>query len=178
MGDSDSESSSGEEYVRDDRYPIEVLYCGVCGYPPEYCEYGITWDKCKVWIEENVPDLLEGLVFDEKNQAKKKKKGPGGGRVVSKNPEIVIELVERTKRKRVTYVSGLLDFNIKLNAASKLCRVKFATGCNPAKDRPGSITMNGDLQYQCAELFRDTYADKIKPEQIYFMKDEKRSSAF
>jgi len=34
-----------------------VLYCGVCGLPPEYCEYGTSFDKCIPWLKQNVPDI-------------------------------------------------------------------------------------------------------------------------
>jgi len=34
-----------------------VLYCGVCGLPPEYCEYGTSFDKCIPWLQQNIPDI-------------------------------------------------------------------------------------------------------------------------
>jgi len=34
-----------------------MLYCGVCGLPPEYCEYGTSFDKCIPWLKQNVPDI-------------------------------------------------------------------------------------------------------------------------
>ncbi len=79
--------------------PVEVTYCGgtvsflfrgagrvaslvgvhfghvasVCGVPPEYCEYGPTFEQCKVWILKNCPELLPGLKEEaEKKEAEKK----------------------------------------------------------------------------------------------------------
>jgi hypothetical protein len=32
--------------------PLNVLYCGVCSLPVEYCEFGSSFSKCKAWLEE------------------------------------------------------------------------------------------------------------------------------
>ena len=48
--------------MSDENYPLDVEYCGLCGLPPEYCEYGSEPDKCKEWMKENIPDLYEELV--------------------------------------------------------------------------------------------------------------------
>eukprot|EP00899_Mesostigma_viride_P002054 jgi/Mesvir1/1184/Mv17679-RA.1 len=41
--------------------PKEVLYCGECGLPPEYCEFGPNFEKCKPWLIENCPGLYPEL---------------------------------------------------------------------------------------------------------------------
>ncbi|GBG74016.1 hypothetical protein CBR_g17727 [Chara braunii] len=40
---------------------LEVMYCEVCGLPPEYCEFGPDFVKCKPWLLENCPDLYPDL---------------------------------------------------------------------------------------------------------------------
>ncbi len=55
MSDSDS---GAEAPVADPRFPLTVIYCGICGVPPEYCPYGPDWERCRVWIESNHPDLM------------------------------------------------------------------------------------------------------------------------
>lgn len=40
-------------------YPIKVLYCGNCSMPIEYCEYYPEYDKCKQWLEKNLPTEFE-----------------------------------------------------------------------------------------------------------------------
>lgn len=35
----------------------EVVYCGVCSYPLDYCEFSGKLKRCKVWLQENHPDL-------------------------------------------------------------------------------------------------------------------------
>lgn len=38
--------------------PIQVIYCGKCGMPPEYCEYGPDFEaQCDPWLKKNQPDL-------------------------------------------------------------------------------------------------------------------------
>lgn len=40
------------------RGPLQVEYCPVCSMPPEYCEFGPSWDKCKLVLQKTHPDLL------------------------------------------------------------------------------------------------------------------------
>lgn len=45
-------------------YPIDMIYCGKCGLPSEYCEWagrGQDIDECKKWLEENHLKLFEKL---------------------------------------------------------------------------------------------------------------------
>eukprot|EP00898_Chlorokybus_atmophyticus_P008794 jgi/Chlat1/8916/Chrsp92S08215 len=39
----------------------KVLYCGVCGLPPEFCEFGPDFEKCKPWLRKHVPELYPEL---------------------------------------------------------------------------------------------------------------------
>lgn len=40
-------------------YPVKVLYCGNCSMPIEYCEYYPEYEKCKQWLERNLPTEFE-----------------------------------------------------------------------------------------------------------------------
>ena len=49
--------------------PKKLKYCPTCTLPPEFCEYGQTFDKCLPWILENCPeavseDVLSALMGD------------------------------------------------------------------------------------------------------------------
>ncbi|CAI4043829.1 hypothetical protein SKDZ_10G2210 [Saccharomyces kudriavzevii ZP591] len=44
-----------------------VIYCGVCSYPPEYCEFSGKLKRCKVWLSENHADLFAKLYGAEDN---------------------------------------------------------------------------------------------------------------
>eukprot|EP00850_Spirogloea_muscicola_P004028 SM000017S02768 [mRNA] locus=s17:152483:154743:+ [translate_table: standard] len=41
--------------------PQTVVYCPVCSMPPEYCEFGPDFSKCKPWLLENFPKLYPEL---------------------------------------------------------------------------------------------------------------------
>lgn len=43
----------------------EVVYCGVCSYPPDYCEFSGKLKRCKIWLKENHPDLYVKLYSDD-----------------------------------------------------------------------------------------------------------------
>lgn len=41
---------------------VQVVYCGECGMPPEYCEYGPDFEShCLPWLKKNHPDLAAHL---------------------------------------------------------------------------------------------------------------------
>lgn len=37
--------------------PVRVLYCGVCGLPAEYCEFGLDFERCKPWLRAHAPGV-------------------------------------------------------------------------------------------------------------------------
>lgn len=38
--------------------PVQVIYCGKCGMPPEYCEYGPDFEShCNPWLRKHHPEL-------------------------------------------------------------------------------------------------------------------------
>lgn len=40
----------------------EVIYCGACGMPPEYCEYGPDFEShCLSWLQKHHPELSQQL---------------------------------------------------------------------------------------------------------------------
>lgn len=65
-------------------YPIKVVYCGNCSLPLEYCEYYPEYDKCKAWLQQNLPTEFEKLVtisggsLDDENSEEKKRQKRGG----------------------------------------------------------------------------------------------------
>lgn len=42
---------------------VEVLYCGSCGCPPEYCEYSPDLETdCLPWLQKNEPEVYKNLM--------------------------------------------------------------------------------------------------------------------
>lgn len=123
-------------------YPIVMKYCGHCSMPIEvsefkqvfekylsikqmvlqYCEYYPEYDKCKEWLERNLPDDFERLKLEEEQAAadgtdddKKRQKRGGKGMLRVKKKEdvpkrICVSRAARGKKKSVTVVTGLSTF--------------------------------------------------------------------
>ena len=53
--------------MADKPQPVKVNYCGVCGLPAEYCEFGPDFEKCKPWLIRNAPDVYPDLIKGLKN---------------------------------------------------------------------------------------------------------------
>jgi density-regulated protein DRP1 len=58
MPENDEEPSSSVLLPR-----RKVIYCGACGMPPEYCEYGPNFEThCDPWLKKHHPDLRKELM--------------------------------------------------------------------------------------------------------------------
>ncbi|XP_065831425.1 density-regulated protein-like [Oscarella lobularis] len=128
---------------------LSVLYCGVCTMPTEYCEYGPDPAKCKTWLQQNHPDLVQDDNEDDAGGAVKKKQTRGGKalRKAEKKREvekkIVISKVTRNKRKYVTVVVGLGTYGINLKKTSKLFATHFSCGSSVTGE--DEIVIQGDV---------------------------------
>ena len=96
---------------------LEVIFCQVCQAPIEYCEYSTTFPECKLWLAQNHPEEFKKLHGDlpeniEPGDTPAPKKGKAKA---SKPAKIVISVIERTKRKRITQVRGLDKFGTFIN---------------------------------------------------------------
>ncbi|KAL3825289.1 hypothetical protein ACJIZ3_021318 [Penstemon smallii] len=180
--------------------PFQVLYCGVCGLPAEYCEFGPDFEKCKPWLIQNAPDLYPDLVkeagskeadkvsdqlsstsISDAGSSKPKeevKRLPGGKIKKKEKPEIIIEKMTRNKRKCITTVKGLELFGVKLNDASKKLGKKFATGASVVKGptEKEQIDVQGDIFYDIVDFITETWPD-VPENAIYFIEDGKKVPA-
>uniref|UniRef100_A0A8C8DY63 Density-regulated protein n=1 Tax=Oryzias sinensis TaxID=183150 RepID=A0A8C8DY63_9TELE len=116
----------------DSKYPLKVLYCGVCSLPTEYCEYMPEPAKCRQWLEKNFPDVFARMTVGpaakapkqesgtgeappagEEEEKKKQKRG-GRGQIKQKKKavpqKVTIAKIPRAKKKYVTRVCGLATF--------------------------------------------------------------------
>lgn len=58
----------------------DVIYCGACGMPPEYCEYGPDFEShCNPWLLKRHPDLHAKLKALRGAAAKPVRGGEGQG---------------------------------------------------------------------------------------------------
>ncbi|CAM9929126.1 unnamed protein product [Scytosiphon promiscuus] len=173
--------SEGEE----DSYPLTVVYCGVCGLPPEYCEYGSTGEECRAWAEANCPEMfaieegMAGLEVEggpgkgggaegaEGGDAEPKKKGkkvriakPGGKKGSGGEQRVVIGRLSRNRRKFVTVVGGLDTFpDVKMKDAAKKIGKQFACGSSVSKAPSGAeeVVIQGDVLMDLPGFLETTF---------------------
>lgn len=69
--------------------PVSVIYCGKCGMPPEYCEYGPDFEShCNPWLKKNHPELHAKLkALRGSTPAVEKKEDSADEPVASTRPE-------------------------------------------------------------------------------------------
>ena len=95
---------------------LDILFCSICHAPVEYCDYSSAPAECKSWLAANYPDeyknlygdIPEGTLEQPAGEAPVKKGKPAKS---SKPAKVVITVIERTKRKRITQIRGLDRFS-------------------------------------------------------------------
>ncbi|KAK7471026.1 Translation machinery-associated protein 22 [Stygiomarasmius scandens] len=182
--------------------PVEVLYCAVCSFPPEYCEFGSSLTKCKEWLQETHPDLFQKYYSDEalqakigtlsleaqskleKDVAKKEAKADAKADAALKkklSSQITIKRIERNKRKHVTAIHGLEAFNIDLKKAAKQFASKFATGASVTKNPQGQdeIVIQGDVSDEVLEMIEEEVGilKGIPADNVEIVEDKKKKPA-
>jgi len=155
----------------------EMVYCPTCGLPPDFCQYGPSWEKCKPWCMENFPQYYPALAGTSLDDAKKKaeelqekgkvKELPGGKKKRDASPSVTIKKLTRSGKKCVTSISGLEGFEVNLEKAAKILKKKFACGCSVVKGdngQPDSVDVQGDCEEELVDLLVAEY--KIPEEKI------------
>ncbi|XP_012216079.1 density-regulated protein homolog [Linepithema humile] len=164
-------------------YPIQVHYCGNCSLPIEYCEYYPEYDKCKQWLERNLPNEFEKMKLEDGSieagggeDEKKRQKRGGKGMLKTKKKEDIPRLVTvsrapRGKKKSVTVVTGLSTFDIDLKVAAKFFGSKFACGSSVTGD--DEIVIQGDVKDDLFEVIPEKWP-QIDEDSIDDLGDQKR----
>ncbi|OWZ02964.1 hypothetical protein PHMEG_00025386 [Phytophthora megakarya] len=189
-GDSDDEEDAqedeDEEDQEDDGLPKlrQVEYCPIDTFPPEYCEYGPMFNECKPWLAEHCPDLMltkynrtvselleveqqiadgvEGITLEvEGKTVKKKKKNKIEEAAKRKeNCMVTISKSSRKGRKRLTFVTGLEDFEgVNIKDACKSMGKKFACSSSLSKTDQGQqqIQLQGDCVTELLEVLPEMF---------------------
>ncbi|GAA5928788.1 hypothetical protein JCM3775_004636 [Rhodotorula graminis] len=164
--------------------PQTVLYCAICSYPPEYCEFNSKKAKCKAWLESAHPalhakyysesaleDKLANLTVEQraaldKDLAKKEKKEEQKAekeKAKQASAKIILKRMERNKKKYVTSVQGLHHFNVDLKKAAKLFANKFGAGATVSKTPQGDeeILIQGDTSADVEEMLLNQEDKKL-----------------
>ncbi|KAG7665153.1 TMA22 [[Candida] subhashii] len=173
--------------------PQSITYCGVCSWPPEYCEFGVTLKKCQAWLHENDQALYEKLYsadalanatstlslekqekLNEELAKKQHKEELKQERELQKklSSKVVIKRIERNKRKHIISISGLEVFNLDSKKLAKTFASKFATGASVTKnaEKKDEILIQGDVSDEAKvyieKLLEEQGLNEVKVEQI------------
>ncbi|KAJ6028986.1 uncharacterized protein N7446_011673 [Penicillium canescens] len=175
----------------------QVVYCGVCTLPPEYCEFGGTAKKCEEWLKDNESGLWDKLYSEDalnanlstlsvsaqeraaKDAAKKEAKAAANEARDSERKaasKVLIKRVERNKRKYVTVVIGLEVFGLENKKIAKDLGKKFATGSSVTRSPAGieEITVQGDVSDDLSDWLLEVHGNKIPEANIEFIEDKKK----
>jgi len=174
--------------------PVQMFYCGVCTYPPEYCEFGDSLSKCKEWLQAEHSNLYEKYYSDEalraklgtisleaqskleQDTAKKEAKAEAKADAARKKKlasQVVIKRIERNKRKYITSVRGLEAFGVDLKKAAKLFAQRFATGGSVTKNAAGidEIVVQGDVSQEIYDMIVEANDGKGGKKGLDVLKD-------
>jgi len=194
-----AEASATTSLKLDTISPKDVLYCDVCAFPPEYCEFGSHLTRCKEWLAEAHPELFQKYYSEdalaekvgtlsleaqsklEQDTAKKEVKAAKKANEELKKKQaskVTIKRIERNKRKHVTSIHGLEAFGVDLKKAAKLFAQKFATGASVTKNAQGldEIVVQGDVTEEVIDMIAEQ-AGVLKgvPEDNVVKVEEKKS---
>lgn len=182
----DDDDDDEERDDEDDGQPKlrNVVYCPIDTFPPEYCEYGPMFNECKPWLAEHCPDLVltkynrtvaelleveqqiadgvEGITLEvEGKTVKKKKKNKIEEAAKRKeNCMVTISKSSRKGRKRLTFVTGLEDFEgVNIKDACKSMGKKFACSSSLSKTDQGQqqIQLQGDCVTELLEVLPEMF---------------------
>jgi len=149
-------------------YPLCVVYCGECSMPLEYCEFQPSYEKCKQWLEKNLPKEFKKLTAqddlgaDASEEEKKRQKRGGRGNIRAKKKQqlpqkISLSRAPRGKKKYVTVVQGLSTFEIDLKDAAKFFSHKFSCGSSVTGD--DEIVIQGDVKDDLFDIITEKWPD-------------------
>lgn len=185
--------------------PRSIIYCGICSWPPEFCEFGLSKKKCQNWLETNNLELysklydssssslidLSNLNLEKEDKlskelAKKEHKEELKQERIKReklSSKIIIKRIERNKRKHIISISGLEIFEIDTKKLSKTFASKFATGTSVVKnaEKKDEILIQGDVSDEAKDylekLLSEKGLDDVKVEQIDDKAKKKKAQA-
>jgi len=159
-------------------YPLSVVYCGNCGLPPEYCEYFPDYERCRKWLEDNLPAQLQNVALGAGEELKSGRQKRGGkGLVKTKKAgksgpkRICVFRAPRGKKKSVTVITGLGASGIDLKVAAKFFGSKFACGSSVTGE--DEIVIQGDVKDDLFDVLPEKWPE-IDEDCIDDLGDQKR----
>ncbi|KAJ1503736.1 Translation machinery-associated protein 22, partial [Coelomomyces lativittatus] len=139
-----------------------------------YCEFSVTFDNCKAWLQEHHEELYQtlhstndsalvsessGAQSSAKKAALKAEKKLNAETELKKKTKVMIKSEKRKGKKSVTIISHLDIFGIDLKKSSKMFAQKFASGCSISKNAEGKeeIVLQGDIVGNVAKFILESF---------------------
>lgn len=161
--------------------PVEVLYCPMCTFPAEMCEFGGMMEKCRPWLLEHAAELADAedrgrkrRILTEKGRLEALLEGRGIKKALERI--VVLEVEKRTGRRMITSVFGMDLFGFNLKDLSKDWRKRFSCGAGVRAAEEGKhqdcIEIQGNVVDQLAEMLITKY--NIPKESVYMLEGKKK----
>lgn len=134
----------------------------------QYCEYYPEYEKCKGWLEKNLPTEFEKMKVQDdsaggtEDDKKRQKRGGKGNIKTKKNKDEVVKKISvyrapRSKKKSVTVITGLSTFDVDLKVAAKTFGAKFACGASVTGD--DEIVVQGDVKDELFDFIPEKWPE-------------------
>ncbi|KAK7200415.1 Translation initiation factor SUI1 [Novymonas esmeraldas] len=160
---------------------VEVLYCPMCSFPAEMCEFAGMMDKCRPWLLEHAAELADAedrgrkrRILTEKGRLEALLEGRGIKKALERI--VLLDVEKRTGRRMVTSVFGMDLFGFNLKDISRDWRKRFSCGAGIRAAEEGKhqdcIDIQGNVAEQLAEMLITTY--KVPKESVYIMEGKKK----
>lgn len=162
------ESGEAPELIIKREFPMEVLYCPVCTFPAEMCEFSGMMEKCRPWLQEHASELANAeekgrkrRILTEKARLEALVEGHFSRKhVVTRS--VLVELDDRDRRRQLTIVTGMDLFGFNLKDLSREWRKRFSAGGGvregEEKHEQSRIEIQGNVVSQLGELLLTKYS--------------------
>lgn len=164
--------------------PVEVLYCPICTFPAEMCEYSGMYEQCRPWLLEHAKELAEAeergrkrRALTERERLERLVQGRGTKKAIERI--VVIEVSQRKGRKMTTSVRGLDLFGLNLVDFSRDCKKMFSCGAGVKSSeevKQSSVDIQGNVAAQLIELLPERY--NIPKDAMYQIDDKKKVKCY
>ncbi|EQC28519.1 hypothetical protein SDRG_13847 [Saprolegnia diclina VS20] len=200
--DEDDEDDDEEDVTTPEGSPLSkvIVYCPIDNLPPDYCEYGPMFNECKPWLVEHCPNLfiqkysrtiselveveaqiaagVEGITLEAEGSKSVKKKKQKAAEEGKRGGKVFVERFQRQKKKFVTVIAGLDEYDLNLKDISKRMGKKFACSATVVKLDSGKsqVQLQGDVQHDLPIWLVEEFS--IPEEAIFFLEKGKIDPAF
>ncbi|CBH16919.1 hypothetical protein, conserved [Trypanosoma brucei gambiense DAL972] len=164
--------------------PVDVLYCPICTFPAEMCEFSGMYEQCRPWLLEHAKELAEAeergrkrRVLTERERLERLVKGSGNKKGVERI--VLIEVSQRKNKKMTTTVKGMDLFGLNLKDLSREWKKMFSCGAGVTTSeelKQSMIDIQGNVVEQLVEMLPGKY--NIPKDAIYKMEDKKKVKCY